>query len=98
MAILCGAQSIRDVIAFPKSSEGRDLMSKAPASITQADRDYYNLSWWCGNQGEGGVWSFLINGLWVCVWVEVQGQLYYIEVGFCEGLNAYVCIFMFRSL
>jgi len=43
IAILCGASSIREVIAFPKSSEGRCLMSKAPAGVTREDIDYYHL-------------------------------------------------------
>ncbi len=44
MAIICNTSSIRDVIAFPKSGEGRDLMAKAPADITQLDREYYHLN------------------------------------------------------
>jgi len=43
IAILTKSESIRDVIAFPKSSEGRDLMSGAPASITQEQRTLYHL-------------------------------------------------------
>ena len=43
MAILCGESSIREVIAFPKSGEGRCLMSRAPAPVTQDDVDYYHL-------------------------------------------------------
>jgi len=41
IAILTGAKSIRDVIAFPKSSEGRDLMAGAPASITKEQKEMY---------------------------------------------------------
>ncbi len=33
IAILCGAPSIRDVIAFPKTAKGTDLMTDSPASI-----------------------------------------------------------------
>jgi len=43
VAILCGESSIREVIAFPKSSEGRCLMSSSPAPVTQEDIDYYHL-------------------------------------------------------
>ena len=43
MAILCGESSIREVIAFPKSTEGRCLMSGAPAPVTRQDVDYYHL-------------------------------------------------------
>lgn len=32
-AILCGTPSIRDVIAFPKTAKGTDLMTEAPAPI-----------------------------------------------------------------
>lgn len=31
--LLCGGQSIRDVIAFPKSQRGSDLLSKAPSQV-----------------------------------------------------------------
>ncbi|KAK2188482.1 hypothetical protein NP493_131g03009 [Ridgeia piscesae] len=43
VSILCNASSIRDVIAFPKSGEGKDLMAKAPAPISREDREYYNI-------------------------------------------------------
>jgi len=43
VAILCGESSIREVIAFPKLSEGRCLMSGAPAPVTREDIDYYHL-------------------------------------------------------
>ncbi|KAJ8672481.1 hypothetical protein QAD02_003740 [Eretmocerus hayati] len=43
ISILCGAQSIRDVIAFPKTIEGRDLMSNAPASISDEDKRLYHI-------------------------------------------------------
>ena len=33
IAILCGTQSIRDVIAFPKTAKGADLMTESPAAI-----------------------------------------------------------------
>ena len=33
-AILCGTPSIRDVIAFPKTAKGVDLMTEAPAAIS----------------------------------------------------------------
>ena len=44
VAILCGESSIREVIAFPKSTEGRCLMSGAPAPVTRQDVDYYHLA------------------------------------------------------
>src|SRR5271157_1747414 len=33
IAILCGTASIRDVIAFPKTAKGTDLMTDSPASV-----------------------------------------------------------------
>lgn len=33
IAILCGTPSIRDVIAFPKTAKGTDLMTESPAAV-----------------------------------------------------------------
>ncbi|PVU90505.1 hypothetical protein BB561_004845 [Smittium simulii] len=43
VALLCGANSLRDVIAFPKSSDGRDLMFKAPTAATPQELAEYHL-------------------------------------------------------
>ena len=33
IAMLCGTPSIRDVIAFPKTAKGTDLMTESPAQV-----------------------------------------------------------------
>jgi aspartyl-tRNA synthetase len=40
--LMAGEENIREVIAFPKTQRGQDLMSSAPASVDPADlRDLY---------------------------------------------------------
>jgi aspartyl-tRNA synthetase len=42
LAILCGTPSIRDVIAFPKTAKGADLMTDSPAGVEARQlRDLY---------------------------------------------------------
>src|SRR5580693_8468594 len=42
IAILCGTPSIRDVIAFPKTAKGTDLMTDSPAAVEARQlRDLY---------------------------------------------------------
>lgn len=43
MAIMCGRESVRDVIAFPKSGKGEDLLVKSPNSLTEEQLDTYHL-------------------------------------------------------
>jgi aspartyl-tRNA synthetase len=43
MAILCKAESIRDVIAFPKTGAGTDLLFKSPAPSSHETLALYNL-------------------------------------------------------
>ncbi|KAJ7228879.1 tRNA synthetases class II-domain-containing protein [Mycena pura] len=43
MAILCNTQSIRDVIAFPKTSVGTDLLFKSPADVSEKVLQQYGI-------------------------------------------------------
>lgn len=43
MAMLCGAQSIRDVIAFPKTGSGADLLFKSPAAVSNRILSQYGI-------------------------------------------------------
>uniref|UniRef100_A0A6V7LLN3 Aminoacyl-transfer RNA synthetases class-II family profile domain-containing protein n=1 Tax=Bracon brevicornis TaxID=1563983 RepID=A0A6V7LLN3_9HYME len=43
ISIICGEAHIRNVIAFPKTMEGKDLMSGAPAEISTEEKKLYNL-------------------------------------------------------
>ncbi|XP_030027911.1 aspartate--tRNA ligase, mitochondrial [Manduca sexta] len=44
VGLACNAESIRDVIAFPKSHGGRDPLSGAPNLISDDEKRYYHLS------------------------------------------------------
>ncbi|KAF9350870.1 hypothetical protein BGX26_011009 [Mortierella sp. AD094] len=43
MAILCETPSIRDVIAFPKSASGRDLVVGSPSALTEHQLSEYKI-------------------------------------------------------
>ncbi|KAF9922463.1 aspartyl-tRNA synthetase 2, mitochondrial [Linnemannia zychae] len=43
MAILCETPSIRDVIAFPKSASGRDLVVGSPSALTEQQLSEYKI-------------------------------------------------------
>ncbi|XP_043275211.1 aspartate--tRNA ligase, mitochondrial [Venturia canescens] len=43
ISLICGTPSIRNVIAFPKTMEGRDLMSGAPVEISNEEKRLYHL-------------------------------------------------------
>lgn len=43
VAILCGAPSLRDVIAFPKSSTGKELMTGAPGHVLPDQLEEYHI-------------------------------------------------------
>lgn len=67
VSIMVGAPSIRDVIAFPKSFRGHDLMSQAPDLVSDEELKSYHISvmWpteqegggtkWASDEGDGGV-------------------------------------------
>uniref|UniRef100_A0A0A1X7W5 Aspartate--tRNA ligase, mitochondrial n=2 Tax=Zeugodacus cucurbitae TaxID=28588 RepID=A0A0A1X7W5_ZEUCU len=44
IAIICRARSMRDVIAFPKSLNGRDPLSNAPVPISDEEKALYHLA------------------------------------------------------
>uniref|UniRef100_A0A3Q3G6A1 Aspartyl-tRNA synthetase 2, mitochondrial n=1 Tax=Labrus bergylta TaxID=56723 RepID=A0A3Q3G6A1_9LABR len=56
VSIMVGSSSIRDVIAFPKSFRGHDLMSCAPGFVSEEDLKSYHISvkWPTEREGGGG--------------------------------------------
>lgn len=44
VTLACDAKSIRDVIAFPKSHEGKDPLSGAPNIVNDEDKKYYHIA------------------------------------------------------
>ncbi|XP_055939268.1 aspartate--tRNA ligase, mitochondrial-like [Argiope bruennichi] len=43
LSLMCGCRSITEVIAFPKSLDGKDLMSGAPCPISAEDKKLYHI-------------------------------------------------------
>jgi aspartyl-tRNA synthetase len=43
MAVMCGRDSVRDVIAFPKSGRGEDSLVKSPNRMTEEQLSTYHL-------------------------------------------------------
>ena len=45
ISLLCGdeVESIRDVIAFPKSTAGEEVMTGAPGMVTKEQLDEYHI-------------------------------------------------------
>jgi len=51
---MVGAPSIRDVMAFPKSFRGHDLMSRAPDFVSEEELKCYHIAvTWPAEGGEG---------------------------------------------
>lgn len=44
VTLACNAESIREVIAFPKSHDGKDPLSGAPNVISEDDKKYYHIA------------------------------------------------------
>lgn len=49
IAVMLGRESVRDVIAFPKSGKGEDVMVKAPGEMTKEALETYHLKLRDGN-------------------------------------------------
>lgn len=43
IAVMLGTDSVRDVIAFPKSGKGEDLLVKSPTALTEKQLETYHL-------------------------------------------------------
>jgi aspartyl-tRNA synthetase len=44
IAVMLGVDSVRDVIAFPKSGKGEDLLVKSPSRMTPEQLETYHLA------------------------------------------------------
>ncbi len=44
MAVLCQCNNVRDVLAFPKSNRGQDLLTGAPSSLSKETLATYHLA------------------------------------------------------
>ncbi len=42
--LLCGADSLRDVIAFPKTQKGTDLCTEAPGAVTSKQLEELHIA------------------------------------------------------
>jgi len=53
IAVMTGQESVKDVMVFPKSSKGEDMMVKSPARMTDAELSRYHLQLTSPVRGEG---------------------------------------------
>jgi aspartyl-tRNA synthetase len=53
IAVMTGVESVKDVIFFPKSSKGEDMMVKSPAPMTNAELSRYHLHLKSSVEAEG---------------------------------------------
>ena len=44
MAVLCQTKTLRDVIAFPKSFYGKDLLAGAPSQLSDEELASYHIA------------------------------------------------------
>ena len=44
IAVMLGVDSVRDVIAFPKSGKGEDLLVKSPGRMSREQLETYHLT------------------------------------------------------
>jgi aspartyl-tRNA synthetase len=52
VAVMTGRESVKDVIAFPKSSKGEDMMVRSPSRMTDVELDRYHLQLKSPRRGE----------------------------------------------
>ncbi len=52
VALACGASTLKDVIAFPKSASGNELMTRSPGALSSAELAAYGLRLLDDNKAE----------------------------------------------
>lgn len=61
MAMLCGTQSIRDVIAFPKTGSGTDPLFKSPAKVSNETLLQYGIQ---SANSDAGIKKTSVKAIW----------------------------------